>query len=69
MNKFRPELTFVIDENQIQRLVDKDLIQTFQHRKNFSVLEDEMPSKSFLNLENAKRGYNEVKMIKKENPN
>ena len=32
------------------------------------ILEDERPSKSFPNLENAKRGYNEVMLIKKENP-
>ena len=54
-------------ENQIQLLVDEDLTQALQNRKNFRILEDERPSKSFLNLENAKRGYNEVMLIKKEN--
>ena len=28
-----------------------------------------MPNKSFLNLENSKRGYNEVMLVKKENTN
>ena len=29
-------------------------------RQNYSILEDERASKAFLNLENAKKGYNEV---------
>ena len=55
-------------ENQIQLLVGEDLTKALQNRKNSLILEDERPSKSFLNLENAKRGYNEVMLIKKENP-
>ena len=54
-------------EEQIQLLVDEDLAQALQNRKNFRILEDERPSKPFLNLENAKRGYYEVMLIKKEN--
>ena len=79
--KLRQELTFVINEggdnserilsleSQIQHLVDEDLTQALQNRKNFSVLEHERPTKFFLNLENGKRGYNEVMMIKKGNQN
>ena len=79
--KLRQELTFVINErgdnserilsleSQIQHLVDEDLTQALQNRKNFSVLEHERPTKFFLNLENGKRGYNAVMMIKKENQN
>ena len=51
----------------MQLLVDEDLTKALQNRKNFCILEDERPSKSFLNLENSKRGYNEVILIKKEN--
>ena len=54
-------------EEQIQLLVDEDLTKALQNRKNFRILEDERPSKSFLNLENAKRGYNEVMLVKREN--
>ena len=50
-------------------MVDEDLTKALQNRKNFRILEDERPSKSFLNLENAKRGNNEVMLIKKENTN
>ena len=35
--------------------------------KNFCILEDERPSKSFTNLENGKRGYSEAILTKKEN--
>ena len=52
-------------EEQIQLLVDENLTKALQNRKNFRILEDERPSKAFLNLENAKRGYNEVMLVKK----
>ena len=52
-------------EEQIQFLVDEDLTKALQNRKNFRILEHERPSKSFLSLENTKRGYNEVMLVKK----
>ena len=79
INKLKTELTKLVNqgedksdeilrvEEQIQLLVDEDLTKALQNRKNFRILEDERPSKAFLNLENAKRGYNEVMLIKKEN--
>ena len=54
-------------EEQIQLLVDEDLTKALQNRKNFRILEDERPSKSFLNLENTKSGYHEGILVKKEN--
>ena len=39
------------------------------NRKNYNILEDERPSKAFLNLENAKKGYDEVILLNKDNPN
>ena len=51
----RSEEIFRVEE-QIQLLVDEDLTKALQNRKKFCILEDERPSKSFLNLENAKRG-------------
>ena len=44
-------------------------MSALKNRKNYSILEDERPSKAFLNLENAKRGYNEVILLNKNNPN
>ena len=81
INKLRQEFTTVVNQGgdnserilrlkeQIQLLVAEDLTKALQNRKNFCVLEDESLSKSFLNLENAERGYNEVMLVKKENTN
>ena len=79
INKLKTELTKLVNqgrdnseeilrlEEQIQLLVDEDITKSLQNRKNFPILEDERPSKSFLNLDNAKRGYNKVMLVKKEN--
>ena len=40
-----------------------------KNRKNYNILEDERPSKAFLNLENAKKGYIEAILLNKDNPN
>ena len=37
--------------------------------KNYNHLEGERPSEAFLNLENVKKGYNEVILLNKNNPN
>ena len=66
IDKLRQELTTLVNqrednsdkilrlENQIQLLVDEDLTKALQKRKNFHILEDERPSKSFLNLANSR---------------
>ena len=80
INKLKAKLTRVIDEggsseeileieSQMRELVDEDVMKALKNRKNYSILEDERPSKAFLNLENAKRGYNEVILLNKSNPN
>ena len=62
INKLKTELTKLVNqrgdkseeilrvEEQIQLLVDEDLTKALQNRKNFRILEDERPSKAFLNL-------------------
>ena len=80
INKLKTKLTKVIDEggsseeildmeSQIRELEDEDVMSALKNRKNYSILEDERPSKAFLNLENAKKGYNEVILLNKANPN
>ena len=80
INKLKAKLTRVIDEggsseeildmeSQIRELVDEDVMSALKNRKNYSILEDERPSKAFLNLENAKKGYNEVILLNRSNPN
>ena len=44
-------------------------MNALKNRKNYNILEDERPSKAFHNLENAKKGYNEVILLNKDNPN
>ena len=44
-------------------------MSALKNRKNYSILEDERPSKAFLNLEKAKKGYNEVILLNKSKPN
>ena len=79
INKLKQELMIVINEggsseeildieSQIKELVDEDDVNALKNRKNYIILEDERPSKAFLNLENAKRGYNEVILLNKANP-
>ena len=50
-------------ESQIQHLVDEDLTKALQNRKNFRIPDNERPSKSFLNFDNSKRGYDEAMLI------
>ena len=53
----------------MQELQNAYVMQALKNRKNYSILEDERPSKAFLNLENAKKGYSEVILLNKSNPN
>ena len=56
-------------ESQIRELVDEDVMLALKNRKKYNILEDERPRKAFLNLENAKKGYNELTLLNKANPN
>ena len=66
MNKLKDQLTTVTNEggsseeilnieSKINELVDEDIVKALKNRKNYNILEDDRPSKKFLNLENAKR--------------
>ena len=44
-------------------------MNALKNKKNYNILEDERPSKAIFNLENAKKGYNEVILLNKDNPN
>ena len=79
INKLRAELTSLVNsggsgeeilkiEAKMKDLEEEDIARALKLRKNFKILEDERPSKAFLNLENAKRGYNEVILLNKTNP-
>ena len=55
-------------EARMKELEEEDIARALKLRKNFSILEDERPSKAFLNLVNAKRGYSEVILLNKASP-
>ena len=47
-------------------------IRSGKKQKEFTLLEDEKPSKAFLNIESRKMGYNDIdklKIVNPENPN
>ena len=50
--------------NQIKKFEDDFLQQEWDKRKNFTFLEDERPTKNFLNIESKKMGYNEINKLK-----
>ena len=43
-------------ESQMRELLDEDVMSALKNRKNYSILEDERPSKAFLNLKIPKEG-------------
>ena len=62
------------DTNNTERiqLLENEILQTelehvsreLQFKENFTLLEDEKPSKNFLNLESTKGGYNEITILR-----
>ena len=79
INKLRSDITVLVNsgrsgedilkiEARMKELEEEDIAKALKLRKNFSILEDERPGKAFLNLENAKWGYNEVILLNKSNP-
>ena len=55
-------------QEKIKVLEEEILIEEWKKCKKFSNLEDEHPTKRFLNLENQKQGYNEISRLTKPNP-
>ena len=79
INKLRADLTALVNsggsgedilkiEARMKELEEEDIAKALKLRKNFSILEDERPSQAFQSLENAKRGFNEVILLNKSNP-
>ena len=76
-NKLRADLTVLVNsggsgedilkiEARMKDLEEEDIAKALKLRKNFSILEDERPSKSFLNLKNAKNGLYRGYYVKQE---
>ena len=54
---------------KIQTFEDEYLQKKWENCKDFTLLEDEKPTKAFLNIESRKMGYNEIDKLKLNDPN
>ncbi len=71
LNSDNPNSTEKI-KNLEEQILQKDLEEIeidLKFKENFTLLEDERPSKNFLNLESNKGGYHEITILKVPNPN
>ena len=53
---------------KLKELETKNLYDVLSTKKNYLLLEDERPTKTFLNLENSKAGYSEITRLRIKNP-
>ena len=54
----------VSTQHQIEELETKKLYDILSKNKNYRLLDDERPTKTFLNLENSKGGYSEITRLR-----
>ena len=54
---------------KIKALKDEFIVKECAKRKNFTILEDKRPTKTFLNIESRKQGYNEIDKLVLHNHN
>ena len=54
---------------KLKSLETKKLFDILSTKKNYLLLEDERPTKTFLNLESSKAGYSDITRLKIKNPN
>ena len=55
---------------EVLNLKEKEYLEReLQFKENFTLLEDEKPSKNLLNLESTKGGYNEITVLRELNTN
>ena len=56
---------------KIKKIEDEFVLKEWEKRKEFTLLQDEKPSKAFLNIESRKMGYNDIdklNIVNHENP-
>ena len=54
---------------QLKNIETKKLFDILSTKKNYLLLQDERPTKTFLNLESSKQGYSEITRLRIKNPN
>ena len=55
-------------QEKLKEFEMKKLFDILSTKKNFLLLEDERPTKTFLNIENSKEGYSEITRLRIKNP-
>ena len=51
-------------QEELERVETKVLYNTLSKKANFNLLENELPSKAFLSMENSKQGYSEITKLR-----
>ena len=59
----------ITTQAKLKDLETKKLYDALSTKKNYLLLEDERPTKTFLNLESSKEGYSEITRFRIKNPN
>ena len=55
-------------ESKLKDIETKKLFDILSKKHNYTLLNDEKPTKTFLNLENSKGGYSEITRLRIKNP-
>ena len=55
-------------ESKLKDIETKKLFDILSKKQNYTLLNDEKPTKTFLNLENSKLGYSEITRLRIKNP-
>ena len=58
-----------ITQAKLEQLETKKLFDILSTKKNYQLLNDERPTKTFLNIESSKEGYSEITRLRIKNPN
>ena len=56
-------------ESKLKELETKKLFDILSTKKNYLLLDDERPTKTFLNIESSKGGYSKITRLRIKNPN
>ena len=53
---------------ELESIEEEDLRGKLEKKENFNLLDNEKPTKAFMNMENAKSGYSEITKLTVPNP-
>ena len=58
----------LVTQQKLKDLETKKIYDVLSKSKNYKLLDDERPTKTFLNLESSKAGYSEITKLRIKNP-